>query len=169
MKKHYVAGLLMALTFIPAVGMADVVEKYGTDSPLATDSQKRIFSKLFDIELWSDSYPEAYDQDLTIRIIFATRVGKSNAVDFIVEEAQEIHGFSNSQMDALADALSNSVMCEPKADSIIDFNYIPTKGIEVTCNGVTSNVPVADGPYSSFLLDVFLHEKSEFTKLASSS
>ena len=166
MKNRYLTVFLCSIAMFPTMSMGSVTDKYGIASPLATDTQKRIFSRIFDIELWSQSYPESYDQDLTIRIIFATRVSRSNVIDFMVEEAQEIHGFTDVQMEQMAKTVAKSIECDPRADSVMDFNYQPGVGIEVTCDGNKSEVALADGPYSEFLLDIFLHEKSEYPGLS---
>lgn len=161
-------NLLAIVPFIFAANAnssESVVSKYNIDSPLKTDVQKKIFSKLFDIELWSDSYPKKYDQDLTIRLRFATRVDESRAVEFLADEAEEIHDFSSAQYDAFSLSLAKAIDCDLAANVTLDLNYIPNQGIFSFCDGKASAKVLADGPYAYYLLDVFLHPKTEYTNL----
>lgn len=167
--------LLKLLATLPIVLAANassnesIVSKYGIDSPLATDVQKKIFSKLFDIELWSNSYPQKYDQDLTIRLRFATRVDESRAVEFLADEAEEIHDFSSAQYDKFALSLSESIDCDLAANVTLDLNYVPNQGIFSFCDGKASSKVLADGPLAYYLLDVFLHPETEYTNLTQSA
>jgi len=97
-----------------------------------------LFSKIFDIELWSDSYPQQYDQDITIRIRLAARVDKSDIIEFILDEAGEIHKISRTDTAAMLDSLDDAITCLPTANTVLDFNFIPGTGVEVSCNGGTS-------------------------------
>lgn len=166
MKLSRLATMLAIPLFVSSLTHAGLQEKYNTDGPLAVDVQKRIFSKIFDVELWSGSYPTSYDQDITIRIKLATAVDVSDITEFMADEARDIHGFSKAQMNDFAKSVGKSINCVPTPDTIMDFNYVPGSGVIVTCDEVVSNVIVADGLYTTYLLDIFLHEKSEYSKLA---
>lgn len=147
---------------------ASLFDMYGATEPLGVDKQKKVFSTLFDIELWARSFPEKYDQDLTIRIKFASRFDNSDVIEFLSEEAQEIHDFSNAQLKDLKKSMSKGITCNPKAGTILDLNYIPRKGIQITCQGMQSSELIPDGPHSFYLLDVFLHPESEYENLSNS-
>ncbi|WP_282145874.1 hypothetical protein [Alteromonas stellipolaris] len=159
---------LMALPFAMLACFShaqSITDKYDNESPIATDVQKKIFSKLFDVELWSKTYPKSYNQDITIRIVFASQFDKSDAVEFISEEAQEIHNFSDSQLKLLSSSLSKAIDCSISANTTLDFNYIPKQGVFTFCNDNVSPNVIPDGPHAYYFLDVFLHSKSEYTNL----
>lgn len=166
MKLKHIAHIFILFLICSGASGASLSGKYSTDTPLKTDKQKKVFSTLFDIELWSKSYPEKYDQDLTIRIIFASRFDNSDVIDFIVDESQEIHGFSKAQLNRLSNSLSKSITCDPKSGLILDLNYIPQQGVVVTCGDAENPITIPDGPLSFFLLDVFLHPNSEYKNLS---
>lgn len=166
MKLKRIIHAIAALSVCAGVSAENLSARYNTSEPLGTDVQKRIFSKLYDIELWSSSYPEKYDQDLTIRVVFSTRIPNTDVIEFLAEESQEIHDFSKTQLVELSTSMSRSITCDTKAGLTVDLNYIPKKGIIVTCDGVLNPVPIPDGPHAFFLLDVFLHSESEYTKLS---
>ena len=158
-------AILLAF-FPPSAYSLSLSEKYQIAKPLATDKQKRVFSTLFDVELWSAGFPKAYDKDMTIRIVFASRFDNEQIVSFLVDEAEELHDFSKAQYATLKNSLSRSLTCSSRAGTVLDLNYQPGLGIFVTCKGNTHSVPLADGPLSFYLLDVFLHPDSEFENLS---
>ena len=156
--------LLISMMIIPVqANSLNLSDKYEQSAPLATDVQKKVFSTLFEIELWGKSYPKQYDQDFTINIIFHSQFDQSDVVDFIAEESQEIHNYSKDQYNAFVSVLTDAIACTPKPKSHMSFNYIPKTGIQVSCEQQLKTIP--DGPLSFYLLDVFLHPSSEYENL----
>ena len=153
----------LAFLFTMQAHSLNLQEKYKQSVPLATDVQKRVFSTLFDIELWGKQYPKQYDQDFTINIIFHSQFNSSNVVNFIAEESYEIHQYSQDQHKAFVSVLTKAITCNPKPNSQMQFNYIPQMGLQVSCEQNVNNIP--DGPLSFYLLDVFLHPSSEYKHL----
>jgi hypothetical protein len=137
----------------------EITTYIGNKPPLGTVSITSLFSKLYDVTLWSKSPQWSWQTPFALRLTYAQSFTSTEIVDASIDQMDKIHKLDNNTANHYRNILT-AIFPGVKKNDAISAIYVPNKALLFFYNGHRIG-KITDMRLARQFLDIWLSDPSK--------